>query len=177
MQIGQKIPAFTGQAYMPDGSFKEISSADFHGQWLVVFFYPLDWTFVCPTEIRGFGDFYKEFKEHGAEVLAVSTDSHFSHKAWSETDPKKGGLGKMPFPLYSDISQKVSRAFGVLKEEDGIAYRGTFIFNKEGLLQSSTVNALNVGRSVRETIRTLKALQTGGLAPCEWEPGKDLIKA
>lgn len=176
IKVGDKIPFFKGMAYMPDGSFKEISSSDYHGRWLTVFFWPLDFTFVCPTEIRSFNDHYNEFKGANCDVLGISTDSHFSHKAWSETDPKKGGLGKMLFPLYSDMVQKVARDFGVLKEDMGVAYRGTFIFNPEGVLQSVTVNALEVGRSVKETLRTLKALQAGGLAPCDWTPGQDLIK-
>ncbi|MDZ4817158.1 MAG: peroxiredoxin [Verrucomicrobiota bacterium] len=176
IKVGQKIPDFKGQAYLPDGSFSEVTSSSYHGKWLTVFFWPLDFTFVCPTEIRGFNSAFSEFKTANCEILGISTDSHFSHKAWSELEVKHGGLGKVSFPLYSDMTHEVSRSFGVLKEDQGIAYRGTFIFNPEGILQSVTVNALDVGRSVKETLRTLKGLQTGGLAPCEWEPGKDLIK-
>ncbi|MDK3158025.1 peroxiredoxin [Kamptonema cortianum] len=176
LKIGDKLPTFSGQAYLPDGNFKEIHSSDFHGRWLVVFFWPLDFTFVCPTEIKGFNNLFEDFKKLNAEILGVSTDSEFSHKAWVETDPKKGGLGPVKFPLYADTNRRVTESFGCLFADKGIAYRGTFIFDAESVLQSYTVNTLHAGRSVKETLRTLQALQAGGLAPCEWEPGKDLIK-
>lgn len=166
LQVGQQVPDFSAQALMGDGSFKEVKLADYKGKWLVVFFYPLDFTFVCPTEIQSFNKNYSEFKKLGAEVVAASTDSVYSHKAWVEN-----GLGKIQFPILGDTSHKVARNFNVLLEDKGIALRGTFIIDPTGILKSAVVNDLPVGRSVEETIRTLQALQTGKLTGCGWKPG------
>lgn len=166
LRVGSAAPNFKAQAYMPDGSFKEVSLGDYKGKWVVLFFYPLDFTFVCPTEIQGFSQKYEEFKKLGAEVLTASTDSVYSHKAWTEH-----GLGKINFPMLGDTNHEVSRSYGVLLEEKGIALRGTFIINPDGVVQSATVNNLSVGRSVDETLRTVQAFQTGKLVGCGWTPG------
>lgn len=170
LQVGQKAPDFGAQAYMPDGSFKDVKLSDFKGKWVVLFFYPLDFTFVCPTEIKSFDQHYNEFKKMGAEVLAASTDSAFSHKAWAESS-----LGKIQFPILADTNHKVSRSFNVLLEDKGIALRGTFIIDPNGVLKSATVNDTSVGRSVEETVRTLQAFQTGKLTGCGWKPGEKTI--
>lgn len=170
LQVGQKVSDFSAQALMADGNFKEIKLADFKGKWVVLFFYPLDFTFVCPTEIQSFDKHYDEFKKLGAEVLAASTDSVYSHKAWTEH-----GLGKIKFPILGDTNHTVARNFNVLLADKGIALRGTFIIDPNGVLKSAMVNDLPVGRSVEETIRTLQALQTGKLTGCGWKPGEKTL--
>ena len=171
IKVGTVVPEFETQAYFPDGNIKDLKSSDLKGKWAVLFFYPLDFTFVCPTEIKGYNEEHKQFVQAGAEVIAVSTDSAYSHKAWAESS-----LGKVDFPMIGDTNHEVSRIFGVLMEDKGIALRGTFIINPEGRVVHSVVNELSVGRSVGETLRTLKAFQTGGLTPCEWKPGQETLK-
>ena len=170
LQVGQKAPDFAAQALMGDGSFKEVKLSDYKGKWVVLFFYPLDFTFVCPTEIKSFNSHLDQFKKLGVEVLGASTDSVYSHKAWSEKE-----LGKISFPILGDTNHSVSRSFGVLLEEKGIALRGTFIIDANGILKSAVVNDLPVGRSVEETLRTVQALQTGKLTGCEWKPGEKTL--
>jgi alkyl hydroperoxide reductase subunit AhpC len=170
LQVGQRVPDVSAQALLPDGSFKEMRLSDFMGKWLVLFFYPLDFTFVCPTEIQAFSRSYDQFKKMGVEILAASTDSVYSHKAWVET-----GLGKIQFPMLGDTSHQVSRAFEVLVPETGIALRGTFVIDPNGILRSAVVNDLPVGRSVDETVRTVQALQTGKLTGCGWKPGEKTL--
>lgn len=170
LQVGRKAPAFSTDACMTDGSFKKISLSDLKGKWVVLFFYPLDFTFVCPTEIRSFDDHYAQFKKSGAEVFSASTDSVFSHKAWVAN-----GLGKVQFPMLADTNHELSKAYGVLIKEKGIALRGTFIIDPDGVLKSAAVNDLPVGRSVEETLRTLHALQTGELTGCGWKPGEKTL--
>ncbi|RKD29570.1 peroxiredoxin [Thermohalobacter berrensis] len=170
--VGKPAPDFKMNTAFGNGEgFGEVSLEDFKGKWLVMFFYPLDFTFVCPTEITGYSDKYDEFKKEGAEVLAVSTDSEHSHKAWIN-----GDLGKLNFPLASDFTKEVSRKYGVLVEEEGVALRGLFIIDPEGVVRYSVIHDLNVGRSVDETLRVLKALKTGGLCPVNWEPGDSLLE-
>ncbi|MBC7961078.1 MAG: peroxiredoxin [Vallitaleaceae bacterium] len=169
--IGKKARVFSMATALGDGSdFGQVSLEDYKGKWLVLFFYPLDFTFVCPTEITGFSKRYEEFTKLGADVLAVSVDSQHSHKAWIN-----GSLGKIKFPIASDITKSVARDYGILIEEAGIALRGLFIIDPEGELKYSVVNALNVGRSVGETVRVLQALQSGGLCPIDWEPGQQTL--
>ena len=168
-QVGKPVSDFTAQA-LANGGFKEVKLSDYRGKWVVLFFYPLDFTFVCPTEIQGFNKHYEAFKKLGAEILGASTDSVYSHKAWTEH-----GLGTVKFPLLGDTAQEVSRNFGVLVEDKGIALRGTFLIDPEGILRSSVINDLPVGRSVQETLRTLQALQTGELVQCEWQPGEKTL--
>lgn len=169
--VGRDAPNFEMNACKGDGSdFIKVSSKDYKGKWLVMFFYPADFTFVCPTEITAYSKRYEDFKKAGAEVLAVSVDSEHSHKAWINTD-----LGKINFPIASDMTKKVANDYGILIEEDGVALRGLFIIDPEGVLRYSVVHDLNVGRSVDETLRVLKALQTGGLCPVDWTEGEDLL--
>jgi len=169
--VGKQAPDFKFNAVTGNGEeFVQIKLDDYKGKWLVLFFYPLDFTFVCPTEITGYSKQIDKFKELGAEVLGVSVDSEHSHKAWINSS-----LGQIEFPLASDMTKRVSDDYGVLIEEEGIALRGLFIINPEGVLQYSVVHDLNVGRSVDETLRVLQALQTGGLCPMDWEAGEDLL--
>ena len=169
--VGKKAPNFNMATAKGDGTdFGRVSLDDYRGKWLVMFFYPLDFTFVCPTEITGYSKRYKEFKDLGADVLGISVDSEHSHKAWIN-----GDLGKLEFPLASDMTKEVARNYGVLIENDGIALRGLFIINPEGEIKYSTIHDLNVGRSVDETLRVLKALQTGGLCPVDWDEGEELL--
>ena len=170
LRIGKQVPNVSGEALLSDGSFKPVKLSDYKGKWVVLFFYPLDFTFVCPTEIQGFNKHYEEFKKLGVEVLSVSTDSVYSHKAWVEN-----GLGKVAFPMLADTSHQISEAFNVLIPEKGISLRGTFIIDSNGILRSAVVNDLPVGRSVDETLRTVKALQTGKLTGCEWKPGEKTL--
>ena len=170
LQIGQKAPDFSMEAVTPDGEFETISLEDYKGKWLVLFFYPLDFTFVCPTEIRGFSTNYDKFNELNAEILGASTDSVYSHKAWMED-----GLGDVKFPLLADFTKELSEQYNVLVPEKGFALRGTFIIDPEGTLRSVVVNDESVGRSVDETLRTLQALQTGKNTPCGWVPGQETL--
>lgn len=175
-KVGQPAPDF---AMKTTENLKTLdttaSLADYRGGWLVLFFYPLDFTFVCPTEIVALSDRYDEFVENGAAVLGVSTDSVFSHRAWLETPRDKNGIHGCNFPLASDITKQVARDYGVLIEDEGVALRGLFIIDPNGELQYSVVNNLNIGRSVDETLRVLEALQTGGLCPADWKPGAELL--
>ncbi|WP_026477544.1 peroxiredoxin [Alkaliphilus transvaalensis] len=174
--VGLKAPSFEMKTVDGEGkNFGRVSLEDYKGKWLVMFFYPLDFTFVCPTEIKGYNSKIEDFKKLGAEILGVSTDSEHSHKAWINAAHDQGGLGQLQFPLASDMTQKVARDYGVLVEEDGIALRGLFIIDPEGVLRYSVVHDLNVGRSVDETIRVLQGLKAGGLCPIDWKPGDEML--
>lgn len=169
--VGVKAPSFNMAIAKGDGSgFDRVSLEDYKGKWLVMFFYPLDFTFVCPTEITGYSKKNDAFNALGAEVLGISIDSEHSHKAWINSD-----LGKLNFPLASDITKNVARDYGVLIEEEGIALRGLFIIDPDGVVRYSVVHDLNVGRSVDETLRVLTALKTGGLCPVDWSEGDELL--
>jgi len=176
--VTQPAPAFAQPAVV-DGQFKDIKLDDFKGKYLVLFFYPLDFTFVCPTELIAFSDRIDEFKAIGAEVVGVSTDSKFSHLAWINTPRKEGGLGGLKYPLMADFNKVVSKDYGVLLEDAGIALRGLFIIDESGTVRSMTVNDLPVGRSVDETLRIIKAFQFvakhGEVCPAGWTPGADTI--
>jgi peroxiredoxin (alkyl hydroperoxide reductase subunit C) len=173
LQVGKRAPDFDMPSTKDMKSIKEnVRLSDFKGKFLVLFFYPLDFTFVCPTEIKAFSDRYEEFKKAGAEVVAVSTDSVFSHRAWIMTPEDKNGLGSLKYILASDITKDVSRDYGVLLEDQGIALRGLFIIDTEGVLQYQVVHSLNIGRSVDETLRVLEAIKTGGLCGADWKPGQ-----
>lgn len=173
LQVGKKAPDFDMPSTKDLKGLKEnVKLSEYKGKWLILFFYPLDFTFVCPTEIKAFSDRIEDFKKAGAEVLAVSTDSVYSHRAWIMTPPDKNGLGELKYPLASDITKDVSRDYGVLIEDRGIALRGLFIIDPDGVLQYQVVHALNVGRSVDETLRVLEALKTGGLCAADWKPGQ-----
>lgn len=169
--VGKAAPNFSMKTALGDGSdFGKVTLDDYKGKWLVLFFYPLDFTFVCPTEITAYSKRIDDFKKLGAEVLAASVDSEFSHQAWINSS-----LGQVNFPIASDMTKQVSKDYGILVEEDGIALRGLFIINPDGVIQYAVVHDLNVGRSVSETLRVLQALQSGGLCGIDWEPGDDTL--
>ncbi len=168
-QIGKSAPEFRTQAWV-DGQIKEVALTDYRGKWVVLFFYPLDFTFVCPTEIQGFNEKINEFGKLNCQILAASVDSVYSHKEWSE-----GSLGKMNFPMLSDISHRISRDYGVLLEDKGISLRGAFIIDPNGVLRSYNVNDLSVGRNVDEVYRIVQAFQTGELCPVGWKPGEKTL--
>jgi peroxiredoxin (alkyl hydroperoxide reductase subunit C) len=175
-KVGKPAPDFTMKTTADLAKLQsEASLSDYAGKWLVLFFYPLDFTFVCPTEITALSDRYSEFAEIGADILGVSTDSVYSHRAWINTPRDKNGLGELKFPLASDNTHTVSADYGVLIEEEGIALRGLFIIDPNGILQYAVINNLNIGRSVDETLRVLEALQTGGLCPANWKPGQKTL--
>ena len=169
-QVGEFAPDFCTEALMPDGTFGEISLEDYQNKWVVLFFYPLDFTFVCPTEILEFSKRHKEFEKLDTQVLGISTDSIYSHQAWCN-----GDLGKLNYPLLSDITKDISYEYEVLLEEKGIALRGTFIIDPEGVIRIKVVHDLDIGRSVDETLRVLTALQTGELCPVGWKKGKKTL--
>lgn len=176
--IGKPAPDFVAEAVI-DGDFQKISLSDYRGKYVVFFFYPLDFTFVCPTEIIAFSDRVGEFRKIGAEVIGASVDSHFTHLAWIKTPRKEGGLGKMQIPLVSDLTKEISRSYGVLLEDQGISLRGLFIIDPAGTIRQITINDLPVGRDVDETLRLVQAFQYvdkhGEVCPAGWKPGKDTI--
>lgn len=177
--VGRKAPDFEAECVVK-GEFKKIKLSDYKGKWVVLFFYPLDFTFVCPTEIIAFQDCLEEFKKRNAEVLTVSVDSKYTHLAWLNTPQKDGGIQGVEYPVISDLKREISRAYGVYSEENGVALRGLFIIDPDGIIQHQTVNNLAVGRSVDETLRLLDAFQyvkkTGEVCPANWEKGKATIK-
>ncbi len=175
MRVGQEAPGFSATAVVGQ-AFKTIALSDYQGQYVVLFFYPLDFTFVCPTEVAAFSDRHADFKALGTEVLGISVDNEFAHLAWIQTDRKLGGVGDLAYPLISDIKKEISIAYNVLDPEAGIALRGLFIIDREGILQHATINNLAFGRSVDETLRTLQALQhvqgnPGEVCPVDWQLG------
>ncbi|KAJ3675129.1 hypothetical protein LUZ60_004171 [Juncus effusus] len=179
--VGDVAPDFEAEAVF-DQEFINVKLSDYIGKkYVILFFYPLDFTFVCPTEITAFSDRYSEFESINTEILGVSVDSTFSHLAWVQTDRKSGGLGDLNYPLVSDITKNISKSYGVLIQDQGIALRGLFIIDKEGVIQHSTINNLAIGRSVDETLRTLQALQyvqenPDEVCPAGWKPGEKSMK-
>ena len=178
--VAKPAPEFEAQAVMPDGSFKQIKLSGYKGKYVVLFFYPLDFTFVCPTEIIAFSEKQGEFEKRNTQVIGVSIDSHFSHLAWRNTDRKKGGLGDIAYPLVADISKQVSKDYDVLADM-GIAFRGLFLIDKEGIVQHQLVNNLPLGRNVDEALRLVDALQfhekNGEVCPANWKEGEDGMQA
>ena len=176
--VSEAAPDFSGDAYV-NGEFKEISLSDYKGKKVVLFFYPLDFTFVCPTEIVAFTDRIEDFRKRNTEVIGVSVDSKFTHKAWADTERKDGGIKGVNYPLLSDINKKVAADYGVLLP-DGIALRGLFIINKDGILKHSTINHLDLGRNVEEVVRLLDAVdfseQHGEVCPANWKKGDKAMK-
>ncbi|OKH17972.1 peroxiredoxin [[Limnothrix rosea] IAM M-220] len=175
VQVGQLAPDFTATAVFEE-EFKTIKLSDYRGQYVVLFFYPLDFTFVCPTEVAAFSDRHQEFAELNTEILGVSVDSEFAHLAWIQTDRKEGGVGELTFPLISDLSKTISEQYGVLETEAGIALRGLFIIDGEGIVQHITINNFSFGRSLDETLRILKAVQhvqthRDEVCPVDWQEG------
>lgn len=170
VQVAHPAPHFKLEG-IKGNDFIEISLDAYKGKWLVLFFYPLDFTFVCPTEIRAFSDAYEQFTKRGADVVGCSVDSKFSHQAWM-----KDGLGPIKFPLMSDLAHNVSRSYGVLDESAGFAQRGTFIIDPDGILRWQVVHDTGIGRNIEEVLRVLDALQAGGLCAANWHAGDALLK-
>jgi len=177
--VQQPAPDFKAQAVLPDGSFKEVSLADYKGKYVLLFFYPLDFTFVCPTEIIAFSDAVKDFEALGVQVLSVSVDSHFSHLAWRNVARDQGGLGNIEYPMVADLNKKIAEAYGVLLP-GGIALRGLFLIDKTGIVRHLVINDLPLGRSVDEALRMVEALQyfetNGEVCPANWKKGDLTIK-
>ncbi len=171
--VGKSAPYFNMPSTKNFETLSEnVTLNDYKGKWLVFFFYPMDFTFVCPTEVTAFSDAIKQFKEIDVEILGVSTDSKFSHKAWMETPRDKNGVGMINYPLAADQTLTVSRDYGVLIEEQGVALRGLFVIDPEGKVQYEVIQNLNTGRSVDEVLRVVEALQTGGRCAAGWRPGQ-----
>ena len=171
--VGSCAPEIAVEAYMPGvAEAAEVSLADYRGSWIVLFFYPRDFTFVCPTELVAFAELSHEFAAEDAAVVAASTDSYWSHRAWFESDPM---LSRIAFPILADTTHALSEAFGVLVA-DGSALRGTFLIDPDGIVRASTVVDQSVGRNAEETLRTLQALRTGELCPADWRPGAPTLK-
>jgi len=180
LRVGMLAPDFSATA-VDDYEFRTVKLSDYRGQYVVLFFYPLDFTFVCPTEIIAFSDRYAEFKALNTVVLGVSVDSEFSHLAWIQTDRKSGGLGELAYPLVSDLKKEISAAYGVLDPDAGVALRGLFIIDPQGVVQHATINNLSFGRSVDETLRVLQAIQyvqshPDEVCPANWKPGELTMK-
>jgi len=174
-RVGRPAPDFSLEAVVGKEAgkeFRQLSLADYRGRWLVLFFYPADFTFVCPTEIRGYSDALAEFKKLDAEVIGASTDSKYSHLAWLQ----RGDLGDIKFPLLADFNKEVAGRYGILDEERGVALRGLFIIDPNGVLQYQVVHNLDVGRNVDEALRVLAALQSGGLCPVNWKRGEKTLQ-
>lgn len=179
VMVTKDAPDFTATAVMPDNSFQDLTLSSYRGKYVVLFFYPLDFTFVCPSEILAFDKAIDEFRKRNCEVIGVSVDSHFTHLAWKKTPVEKGGLGNIRYPLVSDLSKSISLAYSVLLE-GGLALRGLFLVDKEGKIRHMVVNDLPIGRSVDEALRVLDALQFhekyGDVCPANWKPGEEAMK-
>ncbi|MBE0644371.1 MAG: peroxiredoxin [Bacteroidetes bacterium] len=172
LTVGDKFPEFNLQACVSREAgkeFTEISNTTYAGKWQVVFFWPMDFTFVCPTEIAEFGKRNADFAAKNAQLLGASIDSHFVHLAWRNDH---ADLKDLPFPMLADVKRELSSSLGILHKDAGVDLRATFIVDPEGIIQWVNVNGLNVGRNIPETLRVLDALQTGELTPCNWEPGQ-----
>ena len=177
--VTKEAPDFTAQAVMPNNTFEEIKLSNYKGKYVLLFFYPLDFTFVCPSEIIAFDKKLAEFKERNCEVLGVSVDSHFTHLAWKNTEVNKGGIGNIQYPLVSDLSRQIAQDYGVIFN-DSLALRGLFLIDREGVVKHSTINDLGLGRNVDEAIRVLDALQFteehGEVCPANWQKGEEAMK-
>lgn len=177
--VTKEAPDFTADAVMGDNSFKKLTLSEMRGKYVVLFFYPLDFTFVCPSEIIAFDKAVKNFNDKNCEVVGVSIDSHFTHLAWKNTPRDKGGIGEIQFPLVADLNKNISRSYGVLLD-DSVALRGLFLIDKEGVIRHSVINDLPLGRSVDEALRMLDALQFtekhGEVCPANWKEGEDAMK-
>ncbi len=179
--VTQKAPEFTAETVMPDNSIAPKSLSDLRGgKYAVLFFYPLDFTFVCPSEIVAFDKALDEFKKRECELIGVSVDSQFTHFAWKNTPCEKGGIGNVQFPLVADLSKDIARSYGVLFQ-NSVALRGLFLIDRDGVIRHAVINDLPLGRNVDEAIRTLDALQYtekfGEVCPANWKPGDDAMKA
>ncbi len=175
LTVTDRLPAFRVQAVVsttPGEEFAAIAHDSFPGRWLVLFAWPMDFTFVCPTEIAAFGDQASAFAERKAQVLGMSTDSHFVHLAWRQHHP---ALRDLPFPMLADTRRELSAALGILHPVEGVAQRATFIIDPQGVIRFASVTDMNVGRNVDEVLRVLDALQSGALTPCQWRRGQPTI--
>ncbi len=176
--VGNQAPYFKAQALV-NGEIKDISLDDYKGKWKALFFYPLDFTFVCPTEIIAYSDATEKFKALGCELIACSVDSAFSHLAWTKQARSEGGIGEVKFPILADLDKKIARDYEVLMN-DAVALRGTFIIDDKNIIQQATVNNLDVGRNVEETLRLVEAYQfaakSGEVCPANWKKGADTMK-
>jgi peroxiredoxin (alkyl hydroperoxide reductase subunit C) len=177
--VTKQAPDFTAEAVLKDGSFAKLSLSQFKGKYVLLFFYPLDFTFVCPTEIIAFSERAKEFNDLGVEVIGVSVDSHFSHLAWRNIPRDQGGIGPIQYSLVADLDKQISRNYDVLVA-DAVALRGLFLIDKDGIVRHQVVNDLPLGRSVDEALRMVQALQffekNGEVCPADWKEGKRTIK-
>ena len=170
--VSQKAPDFTADAFV-NGEFKKVSLADYKGKKVVLFFYPLDFTFVCPTEIAAFGKLNDEFQDRDAQILGGSTDSEYVHLAWRQHHED---LKDLPFPMLADTKRELSTALGILDKKEGVALRATFIVDPQNVIRWASVNDLSVGRNVDEVLRVLDALQTDELCPCNWKQGEPTLQ-
>lgn len=179
--VGKEAPDFKAQFVMPDNSFAEKSLSDFRGKYVVLFFYPLDFTFVCPSEIIAFDNKLAEFKERNTEVIGVSVDSHFTHVAWKNTSVDSGGIGNIRYPLVADLTKTIARDYDVLTGDGAVAFRGLFLIDKAGKVRHQVVNDLPLGRNVDEALRMVDALDfhenNGEVCPANWRKGKAGMKA
>ena len=177
--VSKPAPDFGAQAVMPDGSFQQLELSGYKGKYVVLFFYPLDFTFVCPTEIIAFSEKNAEFEKRNTQVIGVSIDSHFSHLAWRNTDRKVGGLGEIKYPLVADTKKEITKDYDVMHDA-GIAFRALFLIDKEGVVQHQLINNLPLGRNIDEALRMVDALQyhekNGEVCPANWSEGADGMK-
>ena len=178
--IQKQAPTFAAEAVNADGDLTQISLADYRGSYVVLFFYPLDFTFVCPTEILAFADRIDEFKRRNCEVLGVSVDSVHAHLAWRRTPRREGGIGAIPFALVSDLDKQIARSYGVLLDQPSVALRAAFVIDRGGVVRSMIANDLPLGRNVEEILRLLDALQyyehAGEVCPANWQPGEPAMQ-
>ncbi|MDE3056007.1 MAG: peroxiredoxin [Verrucomicrobiota bacterium] len=178
--VGKKAPEFKAKAVIQDKIHEDFCLSDFSGKIVVFFFYPLDFTFVCPTELHAFQDRLKDFEERGVQLIGCSIDSAFSHLAWLNTPKAKGGIAGISYPLVSDLTKSISRSFQVLNEEAGIAYRGLFLIDREGVVRHEVINDFPLGRSVDEALRIIDALlyheKYGEVCPANWKKGEKAMK-
>ncbi|MBW2734828.1 MAG: peroxiredoxin [Deltaproteobacteria bacterium] len=178
--VTKKAPDFTAKAVMAENNIEDLTLSSIRDKYIALFFYPLDFTFVCPSEIIAFDDKLEEFKKRHCDVISVSVDSEFTHLAWKNTPRDKGGLGNVGFPMVADLNKTISRDYGVLLEDAGVALRGFFLIDKEGIVRHELINDLPLGRNVDEAIRILDALQfteeVGEVCPANWNPGDEAMK-
>ena len=177
LTIGDRLPSFALKGVVstdPKTAFTDVTDQSFQGKWKVIFFWPKDFTFVCPTEIVGFAELDGEFKDRDAQLLGVSTDSEFVHLAWKQS---REDLGQVPFPMLADVKRELSSALGVIDRTEGVALRATFIVDPDNVIRFVSVNDLSVGRNPHEVMRVLDALQTDELCPCNWKKGEEFLKA
>ncbi len=176
LTVGDKLPAFDVQAVVSlekGKEFQQVTNTTYAGQWLVLFYWPMDFTFICPTEIAEFGKRNPDFKDRGAQVLGASTDTHFVHLAWRKSHDDLKGL---PIPMLADTKRELAEALGIIHKQEGVALRATFIVDPEGVIRWASVNDLSVGRNVPEVLRVLDGLQSDELCPCNWEKGQPTLQ-